>query len=70
VRPIAHIIFAHHCHTFSRNGISFAFIEEAGIWSSIGSKIVPSFRRITNGDPFFAHAFAHSAPIGFSRPFV
>src|SRR5580658_964356 len=52
------------------NGISFGFCEEDGVLLSMGRKMVPSSRRMTSVEPFFAQAFAHATPMGLSRPLV
>src|SRR5579864_5431133 len=51
-------------------GISFGFCEEDGVLLSMGRKMVPSSRRMTRVEPFFAHALAQATPMGLSRPLV
>src|ERR1700761_9685573 len=52
------------------NGINLGFCDAEGVLLSMGRKMVPSSRRMTSVDPFFAHALAHATPIGLSRPLV
>src|SRR5262245_5815000 len=47
-------------------GSSFSFCPVEGVASEMGQYTVPSFVKITSGDPAFAQAFAHCGLIGFS----
>jgi hypothetical protein len=69
MRTVAHVVCAGDRDALSANGISLEFWDEEGVLLSIGRKIVPSSRRITSGDPFFAHALAQATPIGLSSPY-
>src|ERR1700743_115039 len=52
------------------NGINLGFCGEEGVLLSMGRKMVPSSRRMTSVEPFFAHALAQATPMGLPRPLV
>jgi hypothetical protein len=55
---------------FPANGSSLSFWLLEGVVSAIGQYMTPLGAKITNGDPAFAQAIAHSELIGFFNPFV